>query len=195
MYAFGLLFTLIFYCIFGGTNYVTTQHGYRIAWAFNFESGIPFVPFFSLVYFSGVILLYLSPFMLRKKRQFIPFLKLITLELVIAAIFFLLLPLALLEHPTISENNFIGMIFTFNDKANLDYNYFPSLHVAFAFTLAFFIAEEKHSWLRILVILWACAVALSTLLTKQHYFVDVIGGMILAIVSYKFKRKFVNESG
>ena len=195
MYAFGLLFTLIFYFVFGGTNFVTNQHDYRFVWAFNFESRIPFVPFFSLVYLSGTLMLFISPFMLQKNHQFIPFLKLIALELVIAAIFFLLLPLALLEHPTISESNFIGMIFTFNDKANLDFNYFPSLHVAFAFTLAFFIAEEKQSWLKILVIFWACAVALSTLLTKQHYLVDVVGGLILAIVSYKFKRKFVNEPG
>ena len=140
-------------------------------------------------------MLFLSPFMLQINRQFIPFLKLITLELVIAAIFFLLLPLAPLEYPTILENNFIGMIFTFNDKANLDFNYFPSLHVAFAFTLAFFVAEEKQSWLIILVIFWACAVALATLLTKQHYLIDVVGGLILATVSYKFKRKFVNEHG
>lgn len=87
------------------------------------------------------------------------------------------------------------MIFTFNDKANLDFNYFPSLHVAFAFTLAFFVAEEKQSWLIFLVIFWACAVALATLLTKQHYLIDVVGGLILATVSYKFKRKFVNEHG
>jgi membrane-associated phospholipid phosphatase len=81
-----------------------------------------------------------------------PFLKLISLELIIAALFFLLLPFALLEHPIVSENHFKGNVFTFIEKANLDFNYFPSLHVAFAFTLAFFVAEEKQSWLKILVV-------------------------------------------
>jgi glucan phosphoethanolaminetransferase (alkaline phosphatase superfamily) len=136
-----LVFFLLFYGVFGGANFLASMHNYRIVGEFEFENYIPLVPIFSLVYFSGTFFLFLSPFLLRKDDQFIPFFKLLVLELFIAAIFFILLPIEIIDHVDISEDTILGAIFNFNDKANLDYNYFPSLHVTFAFTLSFFVFE------------------------------------------------------
>lgn len=62
-------------------------------------------------------------------------------------------------------------------------NCFPSLHVSLTFLAAFFISK-MHKWLAVPACLWAIAIAASTLTTRQHYFYDVIGGLIVAIFAF-----------
>ena len=66
-------------------------------------------------------------------------------------------------------------------------NAFPSLHVAFAVYSACIIASQLKSirsprWVRSLNWLWCLAIVYSTLATRQHVFVDVAGGVLLACV-------------
>lgn len=63
-------------------------------------------------------------------------------------------------------------------------NAFPSLHVAFAGYTAVVIARELRSlqaprWARALNWFWCGAIVYSTLATRQHVMVDVIGGLAL----------------
>jgi len=75
-------------------------------------------------------------------------------------------------------------IFVLADTMNLELNYFPSLHVCFAFTTAWFFAP-RYRWLGLL---WASAVAWSTLAIREHYLADVAGGLLLAVVGIRFLR-------
>jgi membrane-associated phospholipid phosphatase len=61
-------------------------------------------------------------------------------------------------------------------------NCFPSLHVSLAWLAATALLREKKivGWL---AITWAFFISLSTMATKQHYFVDVIGGLAVAMLS------------
>jgi len=115
------------------------------------------------------------------------------LELFIAAFLFLLIPFNLMSRPLVTDTGFISSLFYLCDLANLDYNYFPSLHVTFAFTLAFFVAEGKNTRQKAICLVWASAVALSTLLTKQHYLLDVAGGLILSVICYRLRKKYADE--
>ena len=59
----------------------------------------------------------------------------------------------------------------------------PSLHVSTAFLTSFiFLEEQKRKFP--LFFIWAVIISLSTLSTKQHYFWDVLGGFIVAVLSY-----------
>ena len=69
------------------------------------------------------------------------------------------------------------------------YNAFPSLHVAMAVILGFYFYQIKSRWLW-LVAVFSVLVILSTLFIRQHYILDVIGGLMLsATVSYVCFRK------
>jgi membrane-associated phospholipid phosphatase len=68
-------------------------------------------------------------------------------------------------------------------------NCFPSLHVSLAWLAAIGVLRESKT-IGALMMLWALAITLSTLTTKQHYFVDVIGGLLLAILCSIFVAKF-----
>ena len=58
---------------------------------------------------------------------------------------------------------------------------FPSLHVALAFACSFAIRQPRPRLWRVFFA-WSVAIAVSTLTTKQHYVVDVIGGVLLSVV-------------
>ena len=63
--------------------------------------------------------------------------------------------------------------------SDIAYNCFPSLHVAQCFVAAF-ACQRVHRGVGAVSLVWAVLVALSTLFTKQHYVVDVVGGIALA---------------
>ena len=68
--------------------------------------------------------------------------------------------------------------------SDLGANAFPSLHVAFAAYTAVVIARELRSlqspaWARGVNWAWCAAIVYSTLATRQHVMVDVIGGLAL----------------
>ncbi|MGE9291284.1 MAG: phosphatase PAP2 family protein [Puniceicoccales bacterium] len=70
-------------------------------------------------------------------------------------------------------------------------NAFPSMHVAYAVFAAFWLNAILHSCggnrlLRWLNLLWCIAIILSTITTRQHVWVDVIGGILLALLITPF---------
>lgn len=189
MYLYGLVFAVMFFCVYGGSSFLTSLHEYRVNLSFGFESHIPLLSQFSLAYASVGVLLVFSPFLLPKDTHFIPFFKLVSIQLLIASAFFIVMPLATLEYAAPNEGSFINNVFLINDKLNLDHNYFPSLHVTFALTLALFIIENKSKWLKWVFMCWVIIVSASTLFTKQHYIIDVAGGIALGAISYYYLRK------
>lgn len=64
-------------------------------------------------------------------------------------------------------------------------NAFPSLHVAFAVLTAVLLARQLRAvgapaWVRAVNVLWAAGIVYSTLATRQHVLLDVLGGTLLA---------------
>ena len=75
-------------------------------------------------------------------------------------------------------------------------NCFPSMHVALACCLALTMLEYDFSWpARATVMLWGITINLSTLTTKQHYVVDVLGGAVTGIVAYALVRRAATTEG
>lgn len=75
----------------------------------------------------------------------------------------------------------------FLKNADAGGNAFPSLHVAFAVFAAMLLERQLRevrapAWLRVFNVLWALGIVYSTLATRQHVLLDVIGGTLLAAV-------------
>ena len=67
----------------------------------------------------------------------------------------------------------------------------PSLHVSSCYLSSFiFLDEQRGKFL--FFFLWATAVAVSTLTTKQHYLIDVVTGFLMAVVMYWIFHRQVN---
>ncbi|HUQ28220.1 MAG TPA: phosphatase PAP2 family protein, partial [Usitatibacter sp.] len=79
-------------------------------------------------------------------------------------------------------------------SSDVRYNCLPSLHVAQCF-LAAFACGQVHRGVGTVAIAWATLVALSTLFTKQHYVLDVVGGVALAFAAHAiFLRTYPREA-
>ena len=153
----------------------------------SFDQQIPLVPWTIWIYGSGTMTCLLAclmtPDRLASRRLFFT----LTLAAMMCWIFFLfwpttypreLYPLPLGDSWTLRE---------FHDLRTADSptNCFPSQHVALAWGLALvwveFLGSRKFAWLPLV---WAAAVSITTLTTKQHYIIDIPAGIAIGIVSW-----------
>lgn len=98
-----------------------------------------------------------------------------------------------IERPQIVINNIFDAIYVWGNNQVPPYNAFPSLHVAISTicTLAFW--EAKSKWFKPMLI-WAGLIIISTVLTKQHYFLDVISGLILGFISFRVSVRLFSKN-
>ena len=100
----------------------------------------------------------------------------------IGLIIFTLLPTSVVR-PSPSAAGATGLVWRMLFSVDTMVNALPSLHVANTCLAAAAIASRSRTW-RIIVPVWAAMIILSTLTTKQHYAIDVPGGLLLAAICY-----------
>ena len=180
----GFLFFAVFYSVYAFTNYINGFYSWRIPLYLEAELSIPFIPQMAFVYMSMNALLACLLFVFPSRKQLMPLFRALCSQVGIAGILFLLVPI---------EDGFTrqvpggwsGAVLAFADMVNLDYNHLPSLHVSLALTSAIAIAL-KIGRAGLFFVLWAIAIAFSTLLIHEHHVADVIAGAILAWVTIRY---------
>ena len=152
------------------------------------DSKIPFNVWFIISYCIWYLLIFLIPYYLYKKDKNI-FTKYIISYLfctVIANIIFIIYP-TYVDRPIVIGNSILELItrivFWVDTPAQ---NCFPSLHcaVSMLFILYMFECKKCPLYLKILTLIISILIMIATLYTKQHVFIDLLSGDILAIVSY-----------
>lgn len=176
------LFSKIFFSVYGGASLLAHLRNPRPDFHFSWELKLPFFPSLSIIYLSVPLLLLLTPFILRTWRSFTPFFITLTVETLVAGVFFLVIPTTQAYPERVASGMFAG-VFRFADRMNLEYNEFPSLHIAFALTAAIVFGRRCGWFGRTLFYLWAAGVAVSTLLLHEHHLLDIAGGAALGLAT------------
>jgi len=173
----GLVWFLI---VYGGCDAITAHRATRIRIHLEAELKIPFVPEMVVFYMSIYLLFIAAPFILRERSEFLALA--IALDLVILAggVGFLLIPAQLAFASPVVLGAF-AKLFGLADRLNLTYNLVPSLHVALSVVCIAAYAARTGTPGKLLLWLWAMAIAVSTLLTHQHHVLDVITGAALGL--------------
>jgi membrane-associated phospholipid phosphatase len=189
-----LTFALTFAVLYGLGSVLSAFVPWRVPLALPLDARVPFWPAAAAIYLTILPMLLLGPFVLRDLRSLLPLFATLMLEAVAAFGFFLLLPA---DGPAIAccDSTLTTALFHAADALNLDRNYLPSLHVAFAFTAAAAFAPRAGRAGAAGLYLWAVAVAASTLLTRQHYLVDVIAGIALAFLCWRLAAPWARRPG
>lgn len=189
------LFFKIFSSVYGGASLLAKLRQPRVVdFYFPWELHLPFLPSWTLVYLTVPLLLLLTPFILRTWRTFTPFFLTLTVETLIAGVFFLAIPLAP-AYPKRMAEGFFGGVFHLADRLNLDYNKFPSLNIAFAVTAAI-VFGRRCGWLgRTLFGLWIVAVVASPLLMHEHQVFDLLGGAVLGLACVATVQRRASNEG
>lgn len=73
-------------------------------------------------------------------------------------------------------------------------NCFPSLHVSNCFLISFGYLEESRKKF-LMTFMMSVLISISTLTTKQHYALDIFGGLALALILYFGLGRFIKIKG
>jgi membrane-associated phospholipid phosphatase len=159
------------------------------------DRALPLVPFWALVYGALYVFLILLPIFIVREQEHVRRTVNAYLLIWITAyvIFFVVYPTGAPRPEKVIGEGFAVWGLRALYSSDPPYNCFPSLHVAHSFVSAL-TCFRMHRKIGIVAIVCAAMVALSTLFTKQHYVLDVIAGVFLAVVAYViFLRSYPRE--
>lgn len=156
------------------------------------DCSIPFKPEAIYLYESLCLLIPIAPWLMRSADRLKRYsLGLVLMDLIGGA-FFLFLPTAVMRPQAIHDSNALyGLVVALDANSNA----FPSLHVAYAlFHCAWcqvMFCTGKRKVLRYFFWCWALGIIASTLVVKQHYVIDCIGGAVLGLGCFAVGRPFL----
>ena len=146
---------------------------------FDWETDIQFQGWALPLYFSLDIAVILIPFIFKSWRDAIAPVGTLLAQTAVAAIFFVLVPI----EPGYETTGVWGPYFyEYFGLENLSrWNHAPSLHVAYAFTIAWIIGMRQGKWVMAISLLWATLVSISTMLVHEHHLICVLSGFALFV--------------
>jgi membrane-associated phospholipid phosphatase len=175
--------SVLFLIVYGGCNWITARRANVGTFYFAWERKIPFVPFFILPYMSIDLFFIVAPFLCRTHRELSILAKRIAAAIILAGICFLLFPLRfafLRPH----ADGWLGAVFDWFRGMDAPYNLLPSLHAALMLILLDVYFHQLRGFLRAATMIWFVLIALSPVLTYQHHLIDIVGGVVLALLCF-----------
>lgn len=143
----------------------------------------PRVSAFVVPYLSAYLMPFILLFVVRDRAAFRRLAAMLSAVILFSAAIFLLWPLRLPRDPLAPTTTFDGLLGGLY-AADRPTNLFPSLHVSMAFLFALAIGQARPRW-RPWTLAWATLIAASTLFIRQHYLIDVLGGVAVAWVAWR----------
>ncbi|WP_310605328.1 phosphatase PAP2 family protein [Anaerosporobacter sp.] len=149
----------------------------------DFDRGVPVISWFSLIYF-GCYLFWIVNFILLtriSKEHFYQTVCAIYLSYIICAIIFIALPTTNVR-PEVMGNSIGDILLRAIYAMDTPENLFPSIHCSVSWFCYIAVRGKKEipKAYQIFSLVFAILVVISTQVTKQHYYVDIIGGIALA---------------
>jgi protein-tyrosine phosphatase/membrane-associated phospholipid phosphatase len=189
--AISVLLSLLFVVTYGGTNWLTAQRpsGDVQSWFFAWElTHIPYVPLLIVPYMSMDIFFFFATFLCRDDRELKTFAKRVVFSILVAAAFFLVMPLTLhwpaRPHVEGWFGAFVEQSCTAPFLMEYPHNLFPSLHITLCLIVADVYTRHTRGILRAVLVIWFFLIGISTLCTWQHHVVDLAGGIVLAAFAF-----------
>ena len=153
------------------------------------DAWVPFLRWTIWFYVSEYPLIFLAVWLgtddRERSRTFYAFI----LAAAIGLVIFILWPTAVARESPGSDG-VTGQLWRWLYSVDTPANALPSLHVANTCLAAVCLRRIGRAW-RIIAPIWAVLIVVSTLTTKQHYAIDIAGGVALAAVCFVLVRACV----
>ena len=185
--AFPLVFVVVWNQVIYSATMVITRSWMHYNWEFKIDQKIPFLPWTVSIYFACYIFWIVNYILSvrQDKESAYRFLGADILAKAVCLLCFLLFPTTNIR-PEIVGNTIWDELMRFLYQVDSASNLFPSIHCLVSWFCFIGVRGKKNipKWYQAASCLMAIMVFISTLTTKQHVVVDVIGGIILAECSY-----------
>ena len=172
--------------IVGGLGYLAVNHlvgdGPFHHLQLPLDAAIPFVPEWVLAYMLVYVTPAMTAFFLEDRAELYRTFLAFGLNCAICFPIFIFYPV---EYPRVVPipDDVFGHLLSFVHALDRPVNCFPSHHIATSFTTFFAIARQDRRWGAEFGVA-AVLVAISTVFVKQHYVVDIPGGILVACVTF-----------
>jgi membrane-associated phospholipid phosphatase len=176
-----LVFIHIFSYNFVGKNNIACNYAHYFITELDYI--LPFVPRMVWVYISTYFLILLAGAIIRDEKDLFRLIEAIFYTWILTYPFFYYFP-AIYPRPNFEVVDLTTKMLKYNYQYDLSNNTFPSLHVSLSFVIAFAMQSLIRNKKKGLWLVWAVLVALSTVLVKKHFVIDIFGGVITAYVAY-----------
>lgn len=157
---------------------------------------IPIIPVFAVIYLFSYVFWICGPIAasLTKKRNFINYIVGLSAAYVMGFLFFVFAPTYMdrasegLMEQAMKPGFFNGLLATIYaaDGSNLAFNLFPSYHCLISLYCYLGVRKQPEisRGFRAYSLIMAILICFSTVFTKQHYFIDIVGGLGISIICY-----------
>jgi membrane-associated phospholipid phosphatase len=170
--AFGVAYNLLYIL----PNFHPIFHPMRLP-LLGIDYAVPFIPWTVMIYLSEYVMVPLVVILHRDLESFQSQVRITFGVLILCGLFFMFWPTTY-PRPVYPTQGSPFILFWLNVVAGADTpnNCFPSMHVAMSAAATW--SLRRRDWrLYLFFGLWAFAIFVSTLTTKQHYAVDILGGL------------------
>lgn len=177
-----LRFLLVYYASFFPAYLLAPHFALRdaVSPAFAWDANTPYLDMMALPYLS-VLPAFMLPLVLMRAAEIRKLGPAVALCAVVAAVTFILVPTR--ASPADAARQF-GPLVGFIRMLDMPSNFVPSLHVAYGTLLALACAKASPLRTQVALFSWLALMSASTLLTHQHYILDVVSGAMLGIIAW-----------
>lgn len=151
------------------------------------DNQIPFVKEWVIIYVVCYVFWAINYILISRegKEKWFRFAFADLLSRLICGIIFIVFPTTNIR-PVISGNDFTSWLMNFIYQIDPALNLFPSIHCLVSWFCFIGIRRSKKIplWYKVFSCIFAVLVFASTQFTKQHYLIDIVGGVLIAELSY-----------
>lgn len=156
---------------------------------------IPFIPLFIYPYNLWYPFEAYTLFLVYKNNLKIFYQTIISiiLSFISSTIIFIVYPTTIIRPTVDSYNSLTSFVTYLTFKADTPVNCFPSNHCILCFIMIFSVLSLKNfnRKYKLLIVFGNFIIILSTLFTKQHVMYDILGSLIIAVISFYILSKLV----
>ena len=159
---------------------LTNKRAYRYVWHSQLDDKVPLVPIFILPYLSLFPYIALS-YLLLQSPHLTSFATTILVCNILANIFWYFWPNGV-PRLAVKNDSWSHRVINRLYKTDNDTNGFPSGHVFLSVICSYYLSLQYAALTPLFMVLGG-SIVISTVLVKQHYLVDILGGLIFAGLS------------
>lgn len=172
--------------VYWGCQFIT-RNKYHYDLTTKFDRSIPFVKEWVVIYLICYVFWAFNYILISRegKEEWFRFAFADMLSRIICGIIFIVLPTTNIR-PVITDNDIFSWIMRFLYYVDAPSNLFPSIHCLASWFCFIGIRKSKKIplWYKAFSCIFAIMVCMSTQFTKQHYLIDIAGGILIAELCY-----------
>lgn len=150
-------------------------------WKIKFDDYIPFISIFIIPYAGYFFYIPITVVLLWNTKYINSFLITYTISYILAELFWYFVPNGVKRYP-ISKKDIFSRFTRYIHLHDDDTNGFPSAHVISSLLCSYFLSLVFP---QNIILIWTINffICISTVLVKQHYVLDILGGILFSLVS------------